>query len=122
MVNSREAKHKTFGTFAGVFSPTTLTILGVILFIRQPWVVGNAGIVGALLIISLAVTITFTTGLSLSSITTNIRIGSGGAFSLIAHSMGLAILDSYNQMFSIINTSKISAIFCSDSGFESALV
>ena len=84
-------KVKTFGTFAGVFSPTTLTILGVILFIRQPWVVGNAGIVGAFLIISLAVIITFTTGLSLSSITTNIRIGSGGAFSLISQSLGLEI-------------------------------
>lgn len=84
-------RHKTFGTFAGVFTPTTLTILGVILYIRQPWVVGNAGIIGAILIISLAVLITFTTGLSLSSITTNIRIGSGGAFSLISQSLGLEI-------------------------------
>jgi len=83
--------HKTFGTFAGVFTPTTLTILGVILFIRQPWVVGNAGIIGAILIILLAVVITFATGLSLSSITTNIRIGSGGAFSLISQSLGLEI-------------------------------
>ncbi len=84
-------KPKTFGTFAGVFTPTTLTILGVIMFIRQPWVVGNAGIIGAILIISLAVIITFTTALSLSSITTNIRIGSGGAFSVISQSLGLEI-------------------------------
>jgi amino acid transporter len=84
-------KQRTFGTFAGVFTPTTLTILGVIMYIRQPWVVGNAGIVGAILIISLAIIITFTTGLSLSSITTNIRIGSGGAFSLISQSLGLEI-------------------------------
>ena len=42
---------KTFGTFAGVFTPTTLTILGVIMYIRQPWVVGNAGVVGALAIV-----------------------------------------------------------------------
>ena len=41
-------ERKTFGTFAGVFTPTTLTILGVIMFIRQPWVVGNAGVLGAL--------------------------------------------------------------------------
>ena len=82
---------KTFGTFAGVFTPTTLTILGVILFIRTPWVVGNAGVAGALIILFLSVTITFTTALSLSSITTNIRIGAGGAFSLIAQSLGLEI-------------------------------
>ncbi len=82
---------KTFGTFAGVFTPTTLTILGVIMYIRQPWVVGNAGVVGALGIVLLSVAITFTTALSLSSITTNVRIGSGGAFSLISQSLGLEI-------------------------------
>jgi solute carrier family 12 sodium/potassium/chloride transporter 2 len=82
---------KTFGTFAGVFTPTTLTILGVIMYIRQPWVVGNAGVVGALGIVLLAVAITLTTALSLSSITTNVRIGSGGAFSLISQSLGLEI-------------------------------
>ena len=42
---------KTFGMFAGVFTPTTLTILGVILYIRLPWVVGNAGVLGALTIV-----------------------------------------------------------------------
>lgn len=82
---------KTFGTFAGVFTPTTLTILGVIMYIRQPWVVGNAGITGAILIVLLSVAITFTTALSLSSITTNIRIGAGGAFSLISQSLGVEI-------------------------------
>ena len=82
---------KTFGTFSGVFTPTTLTILGVIMYIRQPWVVGNAGVIGALAIILLSVAITFATALSLSSITTNVRIGSGGAFSLISQSLGLEI-------------------------------
>ena len=82
---------KTFGTFAGVFTPTTLTILGVIIYIRQPWVVGNSGIVGALGIVLLSVAITLTTALSLSSITTNVRIGTGGAFSIISKSLGLEI-------------------------------
>ena len=84
-------KIKKFGTMAGVFTPTFLTILGVIMYIRLPWVVGNAGIIGACLIILVAVAITITTALSLSSITTNIRIGSGGAFSLISQSLGLEI-------------------------------
>lgn len=61
------------------------------MYIRHPWVVGNAGIVGALLIVVVAVAITFSTALSLSSIVTNIRIGSGGAFSLISQSLGLEI-------------------------------
>ena len=49
------------------------------MYIRQPWVVGNAGIVGAMAIVLISVAITFTTALSLSSITTNVRIGAGGA-------------------------------------------
>lgn len=90
-MEAKGIKKKTFGTLAGVFTPTTLTILGVIMYIRQPWVVGNAGVLGALAIVLLAVAITFTTALSLSSITTNVRIGSGGAFSLISQSLGLEI-------------------------------
>jgi amino acid transporter len=90
-MNVKKIKKKTFGTFAGVFTPTTLTILGVIMYIRQPWVVGNAGVIGALAIVLLSVAITFTTALSLSSITTNVRIGSGGAFSVISQSLGLEI-------------------------------
>ncbi len=90
-METQSTTKKTFETFAGVFTPTTLTILGVIMYIRQPWVVGNAGVIGALTIVILSVAITFTTALSLSSITTNVRIGSGGAFSLISQSLGLEI-------------------------------
>jgi amino acid transporter len=80
---------KKFGTFQGVFTPTTLTILGVIMYLREGWVVGNAGLMGAILIILLASGITFFTSLSMSSITTNIRIKAGGAFSIISQSLGL---------------------------------
>lgn len=82
-------KSKKFGTFAGVFTPTLLTILGVIMFLRQGWVVGNAGLGGAILIILLSFTITGATGLSMSTFVTNIRIGKGGAFSMISQSLGL---------------------------------
>ncbi len=81
--------HKKFGTFQGVFTPTALTILGVIMYLREGWVVGNAGVGGAILIILLASGITFFTSLSMSSITTNIRIKAGGAFSIISQSLGL---------------------------------
>lgn len=80
---------KKFGTFQGVFTPTVLTILGVIMYLREGWVVGNAGLVGAIGIILLASAITFFTSLSMSSITTNIRIKAGGAFSIISQSLGL---------------------------------
>jgi hypothetical protein len=80
---------KRFGTFGGVFTPDVLTILGVIMYLRLCWVVGNAGLLGAIAIILLAKSLTICTGLSMSSITTNIRIGAGGAYSIISKSLGL---------------------------------
>lgn len=83
------AQVKKFGTFGGVFTPNVLTILGVIMYLRLGWVVGNAGILGAIIIILMAKTVTICTGLSMSSITTNIKIGAGGAYSIISKSLGL---------------------------------
>lgn len=84
-VEEHEAEEpKKFGTFGGVFTPTLLTILGVIMFLREGWVVGNAGLGGAILIIVLSFAITGATGLSMSTFVTNIRIGPGGAFSMIS--------------------------------------
>ena len=82
---------KKFGTFGGVFTPTLLTIIGVIMYLRLGWVVGNAGLLGAWAIIILSFLITLTTALSMSSITTNIKIGAGGAYAIISQSLGLEI-------------------------------
>ncbi len=79
---------KKLGTFAGVFTPTILTILGVIMYLRLGWVVGNAGFGGALVIILLAKLITVTTGLSIAAIATNTRVGAGGSYALISRSLG----------------------------------
>ncbi|WP_412060154.1 amino acid permease [Rubrivirga sp. IMCC45206] len=80
-----------FGTFAGVFTPNVLTILGIILFLRTGWVVGQAGLWGALLIIGIANAISFLTGLSLSSIATSMDVRAGGNYFLISRSLGLQI-------------------------------
>ena len=80
-----------FGTFAGVFTPNVLTILGIILFLRTGWVVGQAGLWGALAIILLANAISFLTGLSLSSIATSMDVKAGGNYYLISRSLGLEI-------------------------------
>ncbi len=80
---------KRFGTFEGVFTPTLLSILGVVMYLRLGWVVGQVGLAGALTIIIISNLITLCTGLSVSSITTNIRIGTGGAYSIISKSLGL---------------------------------
>lgn len=88
---AEETSKPGFGTFAGVFVPTLLTILGVIMFVRLGWVVGNAGLLGATAIILIAFVIVGATALSLSSITTNIRIGAGGAYSIISQSLGIEV-------------------------------
>lgn len=80
-----------FGTFAGVFTPNILTILGIILFLRTGWVVGQAGFYGALLIILMANAISFFTGLSLSAIATSMDVKAGGNYYLISRSLGLEI-------------------------------
>jgi len=77
-----------FGTFEGVFTPSILTILGVIMFMRASFVVGNAGILYAIAILCLAKAITFTTALSLSAIGTNMQVRGGGAYFLISRVLG----------------------------------
>ncbi len=86
-----ETGSNQFGTFKGVFVPTFLSITGVILFLRLGYVVGGAGIAGAIFIILLSVSVTLSTGLSLSSISSNVRIGAGGAYSIINKTLGLEI-------------------------------
>lgn len=77
------------GTFGGVFTPSILTILGVIMYLRFGWVVGNAGLLGTLLIVTIATSITFLTGLSISQIATDQRVRAGGAYYMISRSLGI---------------------------------
>ena len=78
-----------FGTFGGVFTPCTLTILGVIMFLRFGYVAGNAGLWQCLLVVLAAKTITTLTSLSLAAIATNTRVRGGGAYYLISRSLGV---------------------------------
>ncbi len=78
-----------FGMFGGVFTPCTLTILGVIMFLRFGQVVGQSGIANAILIVLAAKSITTLTTLSLSAIATNTRVKGGGAYYLISRSLGV---------------------------------
>ena len=85
------SQKKKFGTFAGVFTPSVLTILGVIMYMRLGWVVGNAGLIGAIVIIIIAHIIAVTTGLSVSSVATDKKIGAGGIYYVLSRSMGIPI-------------------------------
>ncbi len=85
------AEGKKFGTFGGVFTPSILTILGVIMYLRMGWIVGNAGLVGTIGIIIVAHIISVSTGLSISSIATDKKVGAGGVYYVLSRSLGLPI-------------------------------
>lgn len=77
-----------FGTFGGVFTPSILTILGVIMFMRAGFVVGESGILGAIIILIIAKSITVLTALSVSAISTNMQVRGGGAYFMISRVLG----------------------------------
>lgn len=82
---------KGLGAFLGVFTPTLLTILGVIMFLRLGWVVGTVGLGQTILIVVIANAITLITTLSFSAVATNLRVGVGGAYYIVSRSLGLEI-------------------------------
>ncbi|MBA2880175.1 amino acid transporter [Desulfosalsimonas propionicica] len=84
-----DKKAGTLGTFSGVFTPSILTILGIILFLRLGYVVGSAGLIRALVIIALANLISVLTSLSLAAISTSLNVKGGGDYYLISRTLGL---------------------------------
>lgn len=86
--SSSKSTGYNFGAFQGVFTPSILTILGVIMFLRFGWVLGNVGLPLTLLIVTISTSITLLTGLSLSATATNMKVGGGGAYFLISRSLG----------------------------------
>ncbi|MBR1587838.1 MAG: Na-K-Cl cotransporter [Kiritimatiellae bacterium] len=85
----KESQGYGFGTFAGVFTPSILTIIGVVMYLRFGWMLGNVGLVTSLVIVTAASSITFLTGLSISSLATNMRVKGGGAYFMLSRSFGL---------------------------------
>lgn len=84
-------KGNKFGAFKGVFTPSILTILGVIMYLRLPWIVGQAGLWATLGIVLVAHIISATTGLSVASIATDKKVETGGTYYMISRSLGLPI-------------------------------
>lgn len=88
-MTKKSTQQQKFGTFLGVYTPSILTILGLIMYLRFGWVVGNVGLIKTIVIVLMASSITFITGLSASAIATNIKVGVGGEYYLISRSLGL---------------------------------
>ncbi|KAJ0397295.1 hypothetical protein ATCC90586_008810 [Pythium insidiosum] len=76
------------GTINGVYVPCLLNIIGVILFLRLGWGVGQAGVEGMLFIFFMAELQAVLTVLSASTIASNGAMKGGGSYFLISRSLG----------------------------------
>ena len=79
-----------FGTVAGVMVPSILAILGAVMYLIVPKVLGGVGVFKMLGIVLLAHSITLATAFSISAIATNINVKGGGLYYLISRSLGRA--------------------------------
>ncbi|MEO1069298.1 MAG: Na-K-Cl cotransporter, partial [Cyanobacteria bacterium J06638_6] len=89
VIVSKGSQSEGLGTFGGVFTPSILTILGVIMYLRFGWVVGHVGLWQTLLIVTISTSITLLTGLSISAIATDQVVRAGGAYYMISRSLGI---------------------------------
>ncbi len=83
------AKPGGLNTFGGVFTPSILTILGVIMYLRFGWVLANVGLPATLLIVTISTSITLLTALSIAEIATDQRVRVGGAYYMVSRSIGV---------------------------------
>ena len=83
-----ETTHNALGTLNGVFVPCTLNILGVILFLRLAWSVGQAGWAGTLAMFAVGESLSILTVCSLSAIVSNGNMKGGGSYYMISRCLG----------------------------------
>uniref|UniRef100_A0A0P4WGS6 Na+/K+/2Cl-cotransporter n=1 Tax=Scylla olivacea TaxID=85551 RepID=A0A0P4WGS6_SCYOL len=93
-----------FGWLEGVYMRCLLNIWGVMLFLRVSWVVGQSGIILALLTVILGNVVTTLTTLSMSAVATNGRIQAGGVYYMISRSLGPEFGGSIGLMFTLANS------------------
>ncbi len=77
-----------FGWVEGVYVPCLLSIWGAMLFLRLTWVVGQAGLIEGLAVITVCNMITAITAMSMSAVSTNGKIRAGGIYYMISRSLG----------------------------------
>merc|ERR1711892_697077 len=93
-----------FGWVEGVFMRCLLNIWGVMLFLRLTWVIGQAGIVQGLLLMTIANVVTTITTLSMSAVCTNGQIKGGGVYYMISRSLGPEFGGAIGPMFTLANS------------------
>ena len=84
-----EDEHKNkLGTINGCYVPCLLNIMGIILFERLGWGIGQVGVSGVLIIFLIAEIQSIITVLSLCAIVTNGNMRAGGSYYMISRTLG----------------------------------
>jgi len=95
----QEKTKNQLGVINGCYVPCLLNIMGVILFLRLGWSVGQAGVLGTLLFFLVAEIQAIITVLSLSAIVTNGEMKGGGSYYLISRALGPEVGGSLGCLF-----------------------
>lgn len=99
---AKKENHKSHkkGAFAGVFVPTCENMWGVLIFLRFYFVVGQAGIMHALLCVLISFTAAFCTTSSISAIVSSGGLVSkGGPYYMISRALGPSVGASVGIMY-----------------------
>lgn len=80
--------NEKLGTFAGVFVPTSLNVLSILMFLRFGFILGQSGLLGMMGMLIACYLVNLLTTMSISAIATNGTVRGGGAYYLISRSLG----------------------------------
>ncbi|KAG5186000.1 amino acid permease-domain-containing protein [Tribonema minus] len=133
MANRNHVRESKLGTMKGVFLPCFQNILGVIVFIRLPYITGQAGIWMTMLILFLSKLTTVLTTLSMSAIATNGTVQAGGPYFIISRNLGVELGGAIGTLFYLGTTiaaslyvlgavEVISAAFTDEAGYVMQLL
>ncbi|TID27373.1 cation chloride cotransporter-like protein [Venturia nashicola] len=98
-VNQNGPASAKLGTFAGVFVPTTLNVLSILMFLRFGFILGQSGVVGMMGMLIACYAINLLTTMSISAIATNGTVRGGGAYYLLSRSLGPEFGGSIGMVF-----------------------
>ena len=76
------------GMFSGVYVPTCLNVLSILMFLRFGFILGQGGVLGIMGMLIASYAINLITTFSLSAIASNGTVRGGGAYYLISRSLG----------------------------------
>jgi potassium/chloride transporter 9 len=76
------------GLFSGVYVPTCLNVLSILMFLRFGFILGQGGFLGIMGMLIASYAINLVTTFSLSAIASNGTVRGGGAYYLISRSLG----------------------------------